>query len=74
VILSIPELAAALAELPTDTRTMVESHFLDGDSTFRIQRQRQMKRREVEAAIGAAVVTMRTALHGRGVLGMADVI
>jgi len=75
MILSLPELAAvALDQLPTNIRSMVDSHFLDGESVFKIQRQRRMKRWDVEVAIRAAVVTMRTALRGRGVLGMADVI
>ena len=41
---------------------MVEAHYFDGESVFKIQRKRGMKRRDVEGAIAAALETMRTIL------------
>lgn len=59
--------------LPLDIRSIKEAHFFDGDSALKIQRQRQMKRRDVEAIIAATLETMRTSLWRRGVLGLGDV-
>jgi hypothetical protein len=69
------ELASILLEdLPPDVRTVVEAHFFDGESLFKLQRSHKLKRRDMEAMIEAALVTMRTALRGRGVQAVADVI
>jgi len=44
-------LAAALVhDLPSEVRTIVEAHFLDGESILKIQRQRKMKRRTWKSA------------------------
>lgn len=64
----------ATSALPPDVRTIVEAHFLDGDSVFKIQRRFGVKRRDVEAIIEAALAEMETALRSRGVRGMTDVI
>ena len=75
VILTAADLlSAALDELSPDIRSMMDAHFFDGDSTFRIQRQRHMKRRDVETVIGAALETMRISLRLRGVRGFGDVM
>ena len=75
MISSSTELVAeVLSDLPPDVRTVMEAHFLDGESVFKIQRRYKLKRRDLEALIEAALVTMRTALRSRGVLGMAEVI
>jgi len=66
--------AAVVADLPPDVRKIVEAHFFDGDSIFKIQRRYKMKRRDLEAMIEAALVTMRTALRSRNVRAVGDVI
>ena len=75
MISTAAELATALVkELPPDVRKLVEAHFFDGESLFKIQRHHGMKRRDLEAMIEFALVTMRSALRGRGVRAVADVI
>jgi hypothetical protein len=69
------DLAAALVnDLPPDVRNIVEAHFFDGESIFTIQRRYKMRRRDLEAMIEAALLTMRTALQSRGVGAVGDVI
>ena len=72
---SAAELAAALVQdLPPDIRSIVEAHFFDGESIFKIQRRYKLKRRDLEAMIEAALLTMRLALRSRGVRAVGDVI
>jgi hypothetical protein len=69
------DLAAALVhDLPPDIRKIVEAHFFDGESIFKIQRRYKLKRRDLESMIQAALVSMRTALRSRGVRAVGDVI
>jgi hypothetical protein len=69
------DLAAALVnDLPPDVRNIVEAHFYDGDSIFKIQRRYKLKRRDLEAMIEAALGNMRLALRSRGVRAVSDVI
>jgi hypothetical protein len=75
MIFTAAELAATVVkELPPDVRTVVEAHFFDGESIFKIQRRYKLKRRDLEAMIEAALVTMRSALRSCGVRAVADVI
>ena len=75
MISTAAELAVALvADLPPEVRTIVEAHFFDGESVFKIQRQRKMKRRDLKATIEAALGNMRVALRSRGVRAVGDVI
>ena len=68
VIVTASELVnAVVSDLPPDVRSIVGQHFQDGDSVFKIQRQRGMKRRDVEARIETALGAMRRALRSRGV-------
>jgi len=67
-------LIEALDGLPADIRDIVESHFVGGDSTFKIQRQLGGKRRDVEATIETGLAMMRAALQGRGIRAVEDVI
>lgn len=60
--------------LPPDVRKIVEAHFFDGESIFTIQRRYKIKRRDLDALIEAALVSMRAALRSRGVRAVADVI
>ena len=46
-------------------------HFLDGASVHTLARRYKMKRRDLEAMIEAALVSMRMALRTRGVRGVA---
>jgi DNA-directed RNA polymerase specialized sigma24 family protein len=64
----------ATSALPPDVRTVVEAHFLDGDSIFKIQRRFGVKRRDVEAMIETALAEMGMAFRSHGVRGMTDVI
>lgn len=75
-MLSSPaDLAAALVnDLPPEIRKIVEAHFFDGESVFKLQRRHKMKRRDIEGMIDVALVSMRTALRSRGVRAVADVI
>jgi len=69
------ELAATLVnDLPPDVRSIVEAHFFDGESIYKIQRRYKMKRRDLEVMIEAALVKMRLALRSRGVRVVGDVI
>jgi hypothetical protein len=75
MIFTAPELAVAVVkDLPPEVRMVVEAHFFDGESIFKIQRRYNLKRRDLEAMIEAALVTMRTALRRRGVRAVGDVI
>jgi hypothetical protein len=75
MISTAAELAAAIvADLPPDVRKIVEAHFFDGDSIFKIQRRYRMRRRDLEEMIEAALCNMRLALRSRGVRAVADVI
>jgi len=75
MISTAADLTAALVQgLPPDVRKIVEAHFFDGESIFKIQRRYKLKRRDLEMLIQAALVTMRTALRNRGVRAVADVI
>jgi len=75
MILNAAELvAAALNELPSEIRTLVEAHFFDCESVFKIQRHHQMKRRDIEATIAAALANMRTTLRSRGFNEMSDLM
>ncbi len=75
MISTAADLAAALvSDLPPEVRKIVEAHFFDGESVFKLQRRHKMKRRDLEAMIEAALVSMRMALRSRGVRGLADVI
>ena len=65
---------ALVNDLPPDVRKIVEAHFFDGESIFKIQRRYKMKRRDLEAMIEAALLSMRTALRSRGVRAVGDVI
>jgi len=49
-------------------------HFLDGASIHTLARRYKMKRRDLEAMIVVALVTMRTALRSHGVRAVGDVI
>ncbi len=40
-------------------------HIIEGEAMYKIQRRHKTKRRDMEAMIEAALVTMRTALRGR---------
>jgi len=64
----------ATSALPPDVRTVVEAHFLEGDSVLKIQRRFGVKRRDVEAMIETGLAEMGTALRSHGVRGMTDVI
>ena len=73
MILSAAELiAAALDDLPADIRSIVQSHYLDGESVRKIQKCRPMKCRDIEAVIAAALEEMRKALKSRGFEGVSD--
>ena len=61
--------AAAVNELPPDVRKIVEAHFFEGESIFTIQRRYKIKRRDLDALIEAALVSMRAALGGVGAFG-----
>jgi hypothetical protein len=61
-------------DLPPDVRKIVEAHFFDGESIFKIQRRYKLKRRDLESMIEAALGNMRTALRSRGVRAVRDVI
>lgn len=75
VILNAAELlSATLKEMSPYNRAVLEAHFFDGESIFKIQRRYNLKRRDLEAMIEAALVTMRSALRSRGVRAVADVI
>jgi hypothetical protein len=75
VILTASELlTTALNDLPPNDRAIVEAHFFDGESMFKIQRHRKMRRRDLENMIEAALATMRTSLRSRGVRSVSDVI
>jgi hypothetical protein len=76
IMLSNPaDLAAALVhDLPSDIRSIVEAYFFDGESIFKLQRRYKLKRRDLEAMIEAALVSMRVTLRSRGVRAVADVI
>lgn len=75
MIFTAAELAATvLKDLPPDLRMVVEAHFFDGESIFQIQRHYKLKRRDLEAMIEAALVTMRSALRSCGVQAVGDVI
>lgn len=75
MLLSLGELVAqVVTELPADLRSIVESHYLEGASVYKIQRQRGMKRREVEAILTAALEMMRTTLRRQGIDGIWDVL
>jgi hypothetical protein len=51
------ELAAVLVhDLPSDLRKIVEAHFFDGESIFKIQCRLKLKRRDLEAMIEAVRV------------------
>lgn len=71
---AIELVAAVVNDLPSDLRTVVAAHFFEDESVFKIQRQRKMKRRDLETMIEIALGTMRMALRGRGVRGVSDVI
>ncbi len=77
MISTAAELTAALVKyLPPHIRSIVEAHCFDGESIFKIQRQRKMKRRNLEALIEATLVTMQewiAATSGR-FRAVADVI
>lgn len=64
----------ALEVLPPFERTVMTDHFLDGASVHTLARRYKMKRRDLEAMIEAALLTMRTALQSRGVGAVGDVI
>lgn len=67
------DLAAAIVnDLQPDVQRIVEAHFFDGESIFKIQRRYKLKRRDLEAMIKAALVTMRMALRSRGVRAVGD--
>lgn len=69
------ELVTALVDgLPPELRKLVEAHFFDGESVYRLQRQRKMKRRDLEAMLDGAKDRMRMALHIRGVARFSDVL
>ena len=73
MISTAAELATALVkELPPDVRSIMEAHFFDGESLFKIQRRHKVKRRDMEAITATALVTMRKAMRSRGVQGVAD--
>jgi len=75
MISTAADLAVVLVqELPPDVRKIMEAHFFDGESIFTIQRRYKLKRRDLEAMIEAALLTMRLALRSRGVRAVADVI
>jgi hypothetical protein len=75
VILTASELVTTIvSDLPPDVRSIIEQHFQDGESVFKIQRQCWMKRRDVEAKIETALATMRIAMRSRGVRAVPDVI
>jgi DNA-directed RNA polymerase specialized sigma24 family protein len=64
----------ALETLPPFERALMADHFLDGASVHTLARRYSVKRRDIEATIEAALVTMRTALCSRGVRAVGDVI
>jgi hypothetical protein len=75
MIITAAEIVAAVVnDLPPDIRMVVEAHFFDGESIFRIQCRYKLKRHDLEAMIETALVMMKTALRGRGVLAVGDMI
>jgi hypothetical protein len=67
-------LDSAIGELAPDIRAIVTDHFFDGASVFKIQRQRQMKKREVEAQIATALNDIKAYMLRRGVRASIDLL
>ena len=67
-------LNSAMGELTPDIRAIVTDHFFDGASVHKIQRQRRMKRLEVEACITTALNGIKEYMLRRGILTSADVL
>lgn len=67
-------LTAALEELPFNVRGLVEAHFFDGESIFKIQRYHKIRRRKIEASITSALERMRTYMLHRDVQAVNDLI
>ncbi len=75
MIFTAAELADSLVrDLPTEVRKVVEAHFFDGESLFKIQRRVNLNCRDVSKIIEDALVTMRSGMLRRGVLTVNDVI
>jgi hypothetical protein len=75
VILAAAEiLNAAIAELAPDIRAIVANHFFDGESVYKIQRHRRMKRLEVEACITTALNEIKAYMLRRGIRANADLL
>jgi hypothetical protein len=57
MLFTAADLAAVLVQdLPPEVPRIVEAHFFDGESNFKIQRRYQLKRWELEAMIEADTV------------------
>jgi hypothetical protein len=65
-------LASAMDELAPDIRAIVSDHFFDGASVYKIQRQRKMKRQEIEAYITTALNEIKAYMLRRGVRASTD--
>jgi hypothetical protein len=67
-------LDSAIGDLAPEIQAIVTEHFFDGASVHKIQRQRQMKRKEVEAQIATALNDIKVYMLRRGVRASADVL
>ena len=67
-------ITTALQTLPAFQRSLVTAHFIDGDSIWKIMRHSNLKRKEIESAIQAALTTMKEVLRSRGIETVSDVV
>jgi hypothetical protein len=67
-------LDSAIGELAPDVQAIVTEHFFDGASVYKIQRQRRMRKVEVEACITTALNEIKAYMFRRGVRASADVL
>jgi hypothetical protein len=75
MILTAAEIVdSAIGELAPEIQAIVTEHFFDGASVQRIQRQRRMRKAEVEACITTALNEIKAYMLRRGVRASADVL
>ncbi len=67
-------LDSAMDDLDPDIRAIVTDHFFDGASVFKIQRHRQMKKREVETCLATALDDIKAYMLRRGVRASTDLL
>jgi hypothetical protein len=67
-------LDSAMDELAPDIRAIVTDHFFDGASVYKIQRQRRMKKVEVETCLATALDGIKEYMRSRGIRATADLL